>query len=222
MKSQKNEKQGKNNEPLSALTHLVAAILSVVALVVMVILASTKGSIYHIISYSIFGASLILLYLASTLYHFISDKELKEFFRRVDHSMIYVLIAGTYTPISLNLDNRFWGWLLFGLVWTMALAGIIVRSTGVKIKPWLSTALYIAMGWLALIAIKPLLAWLNPGAVFWLFCGGVLYTVGTIFFALDDKIKRTRWFGMHEIFHLFVIAGSFSHFWLMVNYVLYL
>lgn len=212
-----------NNEPISCLTHFIGVILSIAGLVIMVIFASFRGTVWHIVGFSIFGLSLILLYLSSTLYHFFSkEKNIKNIFQKIDHSMIFVLIAGTYTPICLTIDNRTSGWILFGLIWGTALFGIIVKAFGIKIKKWVSTLNYVLMGWMAVLIIKPLLEWLHFNGFFWLLLGGILYTVGAIFYSLEYKVKKTRWFGMHEIFHLFVLGGSFCHFWLMLKYVVYL
>ena len=134
--------------------------------------------------------------------------------------MIYVLIAGTYTPIALLMPQRGWGWSLFGIIWGLSLIGIVIKSTGYKIKEWISVAFYIFLGWLAIVPIQPLLHWLSLEAFIWLLAGGIFYTSGCIFFALEKYIPRKKWFGMHEVFHLFVMSGSFCHFWLMINYVL--
>lgn len=203
----------RKNEPVSAITHFIAALLSIAALILMVVFASMYGKATHIVGFSIFGASLIFLYFTSAIYHFFPrETKIKRIFQRLDHSMIYVLIAGTYTPIALLMPNRVWGWTIFGLIWGLAVFGILIKSTGVKIKEWLSATLYILMGWLAAIAFKPLMQWLSLEAFLWLLAGGVLYTSGCIFFALERFYPRKKWFGMHEVFHLFVIAGSFCHF----------
>jgi len=207
------------NEPVSAITHLIAGLLSIAALTLMVIFASKYGKTTHVVGFSIFGASLIFLYFTSAIYHFFPrETKIKRIFQRIDHSMIYVLIAGTYTPIALLMPDRVWGWTIFGIIWGIAVFGIVIKSTGIKIKEWMSVALYIAMGWLAILPIKQLLQWLSFEAFMWLLIGGIFYTTGCIFFALERFIPRKKWFGMHEVFHLFVISGSFCHFWLMMNY----
>jgi len=210
------------NEPLSALTHLAGVLLSIVGLVLMIVFAVKYGQAIHVVGFVIFGASLILLYSASTAYHFLPiATKAKRVLQRIDHSMIFVLIAGTYTPICLAIPDKAWGWSLFGVVWGIAVLGIILKSTGIMMRGWVSTLLYIVMGWLALIAIYPLMQWLTTGALVWLFVGGAFYTIGCIFYALDKRVHRTQWFGMHEVFHVFVLAGSVSHFWLMFRYILY-
>jgi len=209
------------NEPLSAFTHLAAALLSVAALILMIVFSVRQGSVIQIIGSVIFGVSLILLYSTSFLYHlFPKETKVKMVFQRLDHAMIYVLIAGTYTPICLIMPQHGWGWSILAVIWSIAIVGIVFKSLGKKMTGWLSVTIYIVMGWLVIIAINPLGQWLSPVAVKWLFLGGVFYTAGCIFYGLDRLVPRRRWFGMHEVFHLFVIAGSFSHFWLMIKFVL--
>ena len=210
----------KENEPLSALTHFAGTLLSVAALVLMIIFGTIYGKASHVVGFAIFGSSLILLYGASFVYHFIPQKtKAKIILQRLDHAMIFILIAGTYTPLCLTVPQRGWGWSIFGVIWGLAIVGFLLKITGLKIKNYLSVLIYLAMGWLIVIAISPIMQWLDAGAIRWLFAGGIMYSVGCIFFALDNKIPRTTWFGMHEIFHIFVLAGSFSHFWLMLKYV---
>lgn len=211
----------KKNEPLSSLTHFIGALLSVAALVLMIVFAALNGKAVHIVGFAVFGASLILLYSTSTLYHFFQkDTKVKNIFQRLDHAMIYVLIAGTYTPITLVMPQRVWGWTIFGVIWGLAAIGITFKGLGIKMTGWFSVVMYIVMGWLVVIAIHPLAQWLTPYALKWLFLGGVMYTAGCLFYALDKYLPRTRWFGMHELFHLFVMAGSFSHFWLMIKHIM--
>lgn len=211
----------RQNEPLSSLTHLAGVPLSITALILMIIFAVKYGQITHVIGFTIFGVSLIALYTTSALYHFFEkDTKLKNIFQRLDHAMIFILIAGTYTPIALVMPQKGWGWSIFGVVWGIALAGIIIKTLGIKMIGWLSVLIYILMGWIAIIAISPLVHWLNLSGLFWLFLGGAFYTFGCIFFGLEKLLPRTRWFGMHEIFHIFVLAGSFSHFWLMIKHLI--
>lgn len=211
----------KQNEPLSSLLHLIGAVLSVAALVLLVVFAALRGTAWHVTSFAIFGSTLILLYLSSTLYHFLSHPTAKKVFRKIDHSMIYLLIAGTYTPICLIPLRGAWGWSLFGVIWGLTILGIVLSNT-LRMKGWISTVIYIALGWIAVIAIFPLVESVPFAGIMWLIVGGVFYTLGTIFYGLDGIIHRSRWFGMHEIFHIFVLAGSFSHFWLMIRYILYI
>jgi hemolysin III len=214
-------KPQKNNEPLSSLTHFIGALLSVAALVLMIVFAELYGRTAHVVGFTIFGVSLILLYSTSTLYHFFQQNtKVKKVFHRLDHAMIYVLIAGTYTPITLVMPQRVWGWTIFGIIWGLAAIGITFKGLGIKMTGWLSVAIYIIMGWLVVVAFYPLTQWLSIDAFKWLFAGGIMYTGGCIFYALDKYLPRTRWFGMHELFHLFVMAGSFSHFWLMLRHIM--
>ncbi|MBR9675744.1 hemolysin III family protein [Candidatus Woesearchaeota archaeon] len=207
----------KHNEPISAILHMVGVILSIAALTLMIIVASMRATPWHIVGFSIFGVTLILLYVASSLYHIIPVK--RSVFLKIDHSMIYVLIAGTYTPICFVLGGII-GFGLFGVIWVLAILGVLLKTlTFSKLSEGVSTFLYIVMGWLIVVAFKQLIITFDFYALFWLVSGGVFYTIGAIFYSLDNYITRNRWFGTHEIFHIFVLAGSFSHFWLMLRYV---
>ncbi|HVY01762.1 MAG TPA: hemolysin III family protein [Candidatus Nanoarchaeia archaeon] len=209
-----------DNEPLSALTHFIGILLSIAGLVLLVVYASIKGDAYMITGFSIFGASLILLYSASTIYHFISkETKAKRIFQKIDHSMIYVLIAGTYTPICIAALGGAWGWSLFGAIWFLAALGIVWKSA-FKMNKIISTIFYVIMGWLAVIAFIPLKSQLSPGALFWLFLGGLLYTLGAVIFSIESKFKKRKWFSLHDLWHVFVMAGSFAHFWLMFKYII--
>ncbi len=211
----------KDNEPLSSLTHLIGASLALIALALMIVFAAIRGTVTHIVSYSIFGTAMLLLYIMSTIYHFLpKGRTSKKVFQKLDHSMIYVLIAGTYTPIALVGLKGVWGWTIFGIIWGLATLGISLKCSFRKVNQIFSTLLYLVMGWLIVIAYIPLIKTLPTAGVRWLFSGGLFYTFGVIFFALDHKIKRTRWWGLHELFHLFVIAGSFCHFWLMLKHII--
>lgn len=208
------------NEPMSSLTHLIGFFLAVAGLVLLVVFAARHSSAWAIVAFSIFGASMMLLYLFSTIYHFLpSQNRAKEVFHRIDTSMIYVLIAGTYTAVCLTVLRGWWGWTLFGIIWALAAVGVALASAA-KIRGWLSITLYLLMGWLGVVALSPLVRSLPLEGLGWLLAGGVFYTIGAAIFSLDAVVPRTMWFGMHEVFHVLVIAGSFSHFWLMLNYVL--
>ncbi|MEK7567996.1 MAG: hemolysin III family protein [Patescibacteria group bacterium] len=212
----------KSNEIISSLTHFIGAILSVAGLVLLIVFSSLYGNATKIVGFSVFGAGLTLLYFASAIYHFISKgHRAKPIFKIIDYSMIYVLIASTYTPLMLAIPERSWGWSMFGIVWGMAFVGIMFRIFQKTNNNWFSSSLFIFMGWLAVIIIPILLKSVPLSGLWWLIIGGIFYTVGVIFFALEKKFPRNGWFGMHEIFHLFVMAGSFSHFWFMFKYVLY-
>ena len=214
----------RDNEPLSALTHLVGAVFAIVGLVLLIVHGVRVGTTIHVVTFTIFGVSMFLLYLMSTLYHFVC-KVLSPRARRVlqilDHSAVYFLIAGTYTPVTLIVLSPGWAWSLFGVIWGLTLIGTLIKTLQLPFPPWMSVLLYILMGWLIVIASVPLAHTLYGAAIFWLVLGGMFYTIGAVFFALDRVVPRTRWFGMHEIFHVFVMLGSFSHFWLLYHYLAY-
>lgn len=195
-------------------THAVGVVFSIVALVLMVLYAVENGDPYFIVAVSIFGATLILLYLMSTLYHSVRHPKVKHVFRVFDHSCIYLLIAGSYTPFTLVALRGGWGWTLFGLTWGLALCGIIFKIFFTKRFSILSTLMYIALGWLVIVAIKPLLGAVPTGGVAWLVAGGLLYTFGVVFYAW----RRIPYH--HAIWHLFVMAGSFCHFLAVYYYVI--
>jgi len=199
-------------ERFNSLSHLTAAVLSGAGLVVLIILAALRGDPWRIVSFSIYGATLFLLYLSSTLYHSLRGHA-KNVFRRFDHLAIYLLIAGSYTPFTLVSLRGDWGWSLFGVVWGLAVLGIIQEFIEQRTR-LVSILIYLFMGWLALIAIQPLTHALPPGGLAWLVVGGIFYTVGTIFFALDNI-----WRYAHEVWHVLVIAGSASHYFAIVRYV---
>ncbi len=209
------------NETVSGVTHLLGAVLSLVGLAVLVYLAVVSDRPWHLVAFSIFGTTLVLLYSASTLYHLLPlSPKWKNIFRRIDHSMIFVLIAGTYTPICLIPLRGVLGWSLLVCVWGVALAGVIIKALWLKIPNWLSTGIYVLMGWGGVITLLPLTDLLPVSGLLWLLAGGIAYTVGVIFYSLERFTPPIKWFGMHELFHLFVLAGSFCHFWLMLQYIL--
>ncbi|MBW6508536.1 MAG: hemolysin III family protein [Desulfuromonadales bacterium] len=201
-------------EIANSVTHGVGVLLSIVGLIVLVNLAATHGNVWHIVSSSIFGATLTLLYLSSTLYHSIPAPGAKKILRLLDHIAIYLLIAGTYTPFLLVNLRGAWGWSLFALVWGIALTGIVLKVTPLGHKRGLSLTLYLALGWIILIAIKPLLNYLEPDGIRLLVAGGIAYTGGVIFYGW----KRLPY--NHAIWHLFVLAGSCFHFFAVLFYVI--
>jgi len=209
-------------EPVSGFTHLFGAIVSLVGLVLLITKQLTVGnsSALALFSVIVFGLSLIFLYTASTVYHLVNTKEkIILFLRKLDHSMIYVLIAGTYTPICLIALEGAWRWGFFALIWSFALAGIILKLVWFESPRWLSTSFYIIMGWLAVVAISPLSKALPIGAITLLISGGIVYTLGGIIYALKwPKFNLKHW-GFHEIFHLFVLGGSFLHYMLVIQYL---
>lgn len=208
----------------SSLSHLIAIILSVAGLSVLVTFAAIKATAIYVVSFAIFGAALILLYLASTIYHFIPHEHpRKDFFQILDRAMIYVLIAGTYTPVALLVLPTTWGWSILGVIWSLALIGIFLKVFRIQTPRWLPTFLYLFMGWLIIIALVPLRSALPSMGMFWLATGGVLYTIGTLFFALSSHKNyrpKFRWFTFHDAFHIFAMGGSLSHFWFMFHFVL--
>jgi hemolysin III len=213
----------KMREPVSGLTHLIGAVLSAIGLVLMIYYAVSKGTVWHIVSFSIFGGSLILLYTASTLYHLlnISEKGVRVL-RKIDHMMIYVLIAGTYTPICLIPLRGGWGYSILITIWGIAITGIIMKLLWFDAPRWLYTMFYLVMGWLVVIALWPIIKTTPIGGVLWLIAGGLLYTIGAVIYGTKWPPLKSKIFGFHEIFHLFVLYGSFCHFWLMFRYLLYI
>ena len=200
-------------EIFNTISHGLGLILSIPALIVLVVYANIEGNIWHIVSFSIYGSSLLILYLASTLYHGAKNPELKQKLNVFDHAAIYVLIAGTYTPFALVTLNGFWGWLIFGIVWGIALIGLVLKLFYTGRFRKISTLAYVLMGWVVIIAIKPLINNLSGDGLFWLFIGGVFYTVGAVFYLLK-KLPYS-----HGIFHVFVLLGSLSHFFAVFYYV---
>ena len=210
-------------EPVNGLTHFAGAALSIAGLVVLLLIAVENGSSRQIVAFSIFGASLVAMYCASAFYHslHLSERGVAHM-RRIDHMMIYVLIAGTYTPVCLVLLRGQLGlWLLIA-VWTLAVLGVVQTVAWMHAPDWLSTALYIGMGWLLIFAIKPLLAAAPLGFFWWILAGGIIYTGGAILRALNWPRPRSgglsRHFGSHEIWHLCVLGGSFAHYWAILAY----
>ncbi|HHU50293.1 MAG TPA: hemolysin III family protein [Firmicutes bacterium] len=204
MKNKRRQTLGE--EITNAVLHGVGFGLAVAALTVLVVFANKYGNVWHVVGFAIFGATLVLLYLSSTLYHSLPEGKAKRVFRIFDHSSIFLLIAGTYTPITLIKLRGGLGWTIFGMVWGIAILGIISKVFWINKFSILSTILYLVMGWLVVVALKPLLAALNRTSTVFLVTGGLLYTVGTIFYSWK-KIKYT-----HAIWHLFVLAGSVCHF----------
>ncbi|MBG9588646.1 PAQR family membrane homeostasis protein TrhA [Cytobacillus firmus] len=209
-------------EPINGLTHLAGAILSFAGLLAMVIKASlTTSSPIAITAVAIFGISLMLLYSASATYHMVIAKDkVIAFLRKLDHSMIYVLIAGSYTPFCLITLNGVTGWVLFGIVTAVALSGILFKMIWFNCPRWLSTALYIAMGWIIVFAFSPLSESLSFSGVLLLLLGGILYTIGGVIYAVKPKFLEFQHMGFHEIFHIFIMMGSMAHFLCVFMYVI--
>ena len=193
-------------EIANSITHGVGIGLSIAALVILVVLASKRGDAWRIVSFSIYGATLILLYLSSTLYHSVVNPKIKNIFRILDHSAIYLLIAGSYTPITLTFMRGAWGWTLFGIVWGIALGGITLTILLLDKLKALLVISYVAMGLLIVIAFKPMMQMVPKGMIIWLFTGGACYILGIVFYLW----KRLPYH--HPIWHIFVLGGSISHF----------
>jgi hemolysin III len=207
-------------EPVNALTHGFGAALSAAGLVVLVVMASSPARPWHIVSFAIFGAGLVALYLSSALYHALPLGAVGvRRMRKLDHAMIYVLIAATYTPICLIALRGPWGWSLFGVVWGVAAAGIVMKLFWMNAPRWLSTALYLAMGWVVVVALYPLLHVIEMRAFLWLAAGGAFYTGGAVVYGLRRPDPLPGVMGFHEIFHILCILGSLAHFWVMFRYI---
>ncbi|MGI5997989.1 MAG: PAQR family membrane homeostasis protein TrhA [Lutispora sp.] len=210
----------KLREPVSGLTHLVGAIVSAIGMVILVISAVNKGTASYIVSVSVFGLSLVLLYTASSLYHLlsISEKGIK-ILRKIDHMMIYILIAGTYTPVCLiGLKGRLGLGLLIG-IWILACVGIVLKLVWFNAPRWIYTSFYVIMGWLAVVAIVPLIRAIPLTGFVLLSAGGIFYTIGAIIYGLRWPLRNSKYFGFHEIFHIFVMLGSLSHYILVFGYL---
>lgn len=205
----KTEIMSTNEEIANAVLHGIGLGLAIAVLAILIVLGSIQDSLLYMVSFSIYGSTLVLLYLSSTLYHSFPHGKVKDIFEIFDHSAIYLLIAGTYTPITLITLKGHFGWTIFGIVWGVALCGIIFKVFWVKKYVILSTVFYIIMGAFIIIAIKPIFANMNMRSVVFLFIGGASYILGTIFF-LWRKIKYH-----HAVWHLFVLGGSICHFFTM-------
>jgi hemolysin III len=203
----------RGEEIANSVSHGLGLLLALVGLPFLVIGAMQTRSPLAVAGASIFGGSAVLLYLASTLYHATPDARIKERLQRMDHGAIYILIAGTYTPITLGVLRGNWGWSLLAVVWTLALAGVLFKALAGARYDRISTLLYLAMGWLALVAIKQLWLHMQPDGLAWLFAGGAAYTVGVLFYVLDQRMRYA-----HFIWHLFVLAGTCCHFLVVLRY----
>ncbi|KGM94893.1 hemolysin [Clostridium novyi A str. 4552] len=212
----------KFREPVSGFTHLFGVIISIVGLIVLINYERNipYASCLAYAGVIIFGISLILLYTASSVYHLIKapDKIIK-FLRKLDHSMIYVLIAGTYTPVCLMILQGRLRWIMFILIWSCALMGVLFKMFWFNSPRWLSTLFYVLMGWIAVFIISPLSKIMDVRGIVLMFTGGVLYTLGAIIYATKWPKIKSKVFGFHEIFHLFVLAGSFCHYFMVLKYI---
>ncbi len=207
------DRQTLGEEIANAITHGIGALLSIAGLVLMVVFAALRGTAMHVVAVSIFGATLVLLYVASTIYHAITNVRAKRVLQILDHSAIYLLIAGTYTPFTLVSVGGAWGWTIFGIVWGLAAAGIVFKAFFTGRYEFVAVAMYLVMGWLIVIAIKPLWASLDIWGLAWLGMGGLSYSAGVLFYAWH------RLPFAHSIWHLFVLGGSICHFFAVLFHV---
>ena len=201
-------------EIANCVTHAAALALGILAVPLLIVLAALRGSAWHVVGVSVYGATLIALYAASTIYHACRAPRLRKVFQVLDHSAIYLLIAGTYTPFALVNLRGPWGWTLLGLVWGIAVFGITWKIVNTQRFPAVSIASYLIMGWLAIIAIKPLAAAVPLAGIIWLLAGGLAYTVGTVFYGLKKMAYH------HAVWHVMVVAGSVCHYLAVLKYVL--
>lgn len=204
----------KKEELINVITHGLGAVLSVAALILLVVYSAINGRLINVVSSVVFGVSLILLYAASTIFHAMKRLKWRRIFQKIDHLCIYLLIAGTYTPIALIGLKGIWGWTIFGIIWALVLIGFIFKFSPLNKSDKLSLSLYALMGWLIIVAIKPLVTNLSAGALFCILAGGLFYTFGIYFYA-NRKIPYN-----HAIWHLFVLGGSTMHFFAVFLYLI--
>jgi hemolysin III len=202
---------------------MAGALASLVGLTLLVVVAALNAGVWHLISFSVFGSTLVLLYTSSALYHALnlSEKGILRM-RRMDHIMIFMLIAGTYTPLCLVPLRGPWGWSMFGIVWGIALAGSVMKIFFIHVPRWVSTGMYLFMGWLCLVVVYPLVTTLSVPSLLWLAAGGGFYSLGALIYATKRPDPFPGRFGFHEIWHCFVLAGSFCHFWVAFRYIMYM
>jgi hemolysin III len=200
-------------EVANSVSHGLGLLLALVGLPVLLLHAMHAGGALAVTGAAVFGSSTIMLYLASTLYHAMPRRPIKRLLRVLDHAAIYLLIAGTYTPITLGVLHGGWGWTLLGMIWGLALAGLVFKSTLGMRFPHVSTLMYVAMGWMAVIAIRPLWQHMATDGLLWLLAGGLAYSLGVVFFVLDERVRYS-----HFIWHLFVLAGTICHFFAVLLY----
>ncbi len=201
-------------ELMSSISHGVGTLLAVAALVVGVVMAAIYSDAWCVVSMAVYGATLVILYSMSTIYHGLKPNKGKRVFRVLDHCSIFLLIAGTYTPLTLVSLRGVLGWVLFGIVWTAAILGIVLNAVNLNRFKAFSMICYIAMGWVIVFAFKPLLDVMRTGGIVLLITGGVAYTIGAVLYGIGKKVKY-----MHSVFHFFVLAGSILHYFCILLYV---
>ena len=206
-------------EPINGLTHFFAAIVSLLGLVVLLVKGWGNG--LQAVAFLIYGTSLILMFSASTAYHLTdSSNRVISYLRKLDHTAIYLLIAGTYTPICLFFFEGFWRIGLLSIVWAFAVAGIVVKLFTIRAPRWVTAGIYLVMGWLSILAIGEILRTMPQGALIWLVIGGLFYTIGAVIYITKKMDFRPGIFGFHEVWHIFVILGAFSHFLLIAIFTI--
>lgn len=199
--------QTRGEEIANVASHGVGLLAAIAAFPILVVFTARAGTTANIVAACIFASTMVLMYLSSTIYHAIPQGSVKRAFRKVDHAAIFLLIAGTYTPFTFSVLAGAWGWTLFGLIWAIALTGLILMFSNRLTNPWLSNGIYLLMGWLVVVAAVPLFTNISRAGAIWLIIGGLAYTGGVAFYALDGKLR----YG-HFVWHLFVLAGTVSHF----------
>ena len=209
-------------EPINGFTHLGGAIFSFIGLLALVIKTTLiNPSPVDLTAVIIFGISLVLLYSASATYHLVmASEKVIVFLRKIDHSMIFILIAGSYTPFCLIALRGFKGWLLFGIITTIAVCGVLFKMIWFNCPRWISTCIYVGMGWISVLLIKPLCESIPFGGIFLLILGGILYTIGAVIYGAKPSALKLKKLGFHEIFHIFIILGSLCHFFSVFQYVI--
>lgn len=208
----------KLRDPVSGLTHLFAALAALVGLAILLIVA--RSDFWKQISLLIYGFSLTLMFAASAAYHLPKARpQVILWLRKLDHSAIYLLIAGTYTPICLNMFSGYWRWGMLAVIWSLAAVGILVKLFVIHAPRWINAGVYLVMGWISLIAVKEILAVMPPGAIFWLVLGGVVFSIGAVVYITRIMDFKPGVFGFHESWHIFVILGCLCHFVLILFYI---
>jgi hemolysin III len=208
-------------EPVNAVSHMAGSLASIAGLTLMVVMAAIKADTWHVVSFAVFGTSLVFMYTASFLYHGLNlSAKTLALLRRIDHIMIFLVIAGSYTPLCLVPLRGPWGWSLFGIIWGVAVAGIVIKLFWMSLPRWISTLIYLGMGWLCVAAVFPLARILGPAPLTWLALGGLCYSVGAAVYTLKRPDPFPNVFGFHEIWHIFVLLGSACHFWLVFRYLI--
>ncbi|HTJ91962.1 MAG TPA: hemolysin III family protein [Pararobbsia sp.] len=205
--------QTRGEEIANSISHGVGCVIGIVGLVLVALYGKPASTVANIVGLVVYAVTMSVLYLTSAIYHALADGRAKQIFMKLDYCAIYLFIAGTYTPFTLGALRGEWGWSLLVAVWTLALIGVFMRGFDVLSHPYVTTTLYLVMGWLVLFAIGPLIAHVPPAGIAWLVAGGVAYTIGVVFYLLDSRFKFA-----HFVWHLFVLAGSICHFAAVAGY----